>query len=194
MEPSRRTLGPLWGYLGGLLGDLGAPLGPSWAVGRPKRSKCQNPSTTNGKSTILASSGLPGGLLGGFLGRLGAVLGASWTVLERRKAEKARRQKTSEKQIQINDFGLFGPSWVASWRPLGACWGPPAPLGKFLGPSQTPGGRLRGGFGPSWAARSLSDRPGERFAAPQQRPRPRNAPTRPRRPRGVQCRAGGGKF
>ena len=70
--------------------------------------------------------------LGGLLGRLGAVLGASWAVFERRKPEKARKPKTSKKTMNINDFGFLGPSWEASWKPLGASW-------RHLGPS---GGHL----------------------------------------------------
>ena len=92
-------LGPSWSPLGGqfwdllgrpgtileafwaLLGPSWEPLVPFWAVGRPKRSKCQNPSKTYGKSMIWASSGPPGGPLGGLLGCLGGLLGASWAVL-----------------------------------------------------------------------------------------------------------------
>ena len=93
-------MGGSWAVLGpswAVLGRLWGPLGPSW------------------------------GGLGGLLGRLGAVLGASWTVLERRKAEKARRQKTLEKQMKINDLGLLGPSREASWSSLGVSWGPLGP-------------------------------------------------------------------
>ena len=67
------------------------------------------------------------GSLGGLLGRLGAVLEASWAVLERRKAEKARTPKTWKKQLKINDFRFLGPSWEASWRPLGPSWRPLGP-------------------------------------------------------------------
>ena len=88
---------------------------------------------------ILASSGLPGGPLGGLLGRLGGLLGASWAVLGRRKAEKAQMPKSFKNLRKTNDFGLFGPSWRSSWRPLGLCWRP-----------------LKGPLGPSWAILRLS--------------------------------------
>ena len=70
LEPSWAVLGPCWGplgpsrgHLGDLLGDLGAILGASWAVGRPKRRKCQNLSKPNRKLMIWASSGPPRNLL-----------------------------------------------------------------------------------------------------------------------------------
>ena len=107
MEPSWDDLGAVLGHIGpswGVLvpswavsepswGRLGAVLGPSWAVLGRLRSmdfrNCRNTKKTrknDGKTTILASSGLLwgvlwdvlGGLLGvlgGFLGRLGAILG-----------------------------------------------------------------------------------------------------------------------
>ena len=73
-----------------------------------------------------------GSVLGGLFGRLGAVLGASWAVLERRKAERARSPKTSKKPMKINDFGFLGPSWEASWMPLGPSWRPLGPSGGHL--------------------------------------------------------------
>eukprot|EP00959_Pyramimonas_sp_CCMP1952_P264886 5538636-Pyramimonas_sp.AAC.1 len=60
MGPSRRPRGRSWG-----------PLGPSSAVGMPRRSNCPNPSRTERKPTMLASSGPPGGPLGVLLGRVG---------------------------------------------------------------------------------------------------------------------------
>ena len=107
--PLEPLLGPSWGLLvrlGRHLGRLGGPLGPFR------------------------------GRLGSLVGRLGAVLGASWAVLERPEAEKARTQKTSKKPMEINDFGLLGPSSEASWKALGASW---RPLGLSWGP-----------LGPSW--------------------------------------------
>ena len=68
------------------------------------------------------------------MGRLGAVMGASWASLERRKLGKARTPKTlKNKTININDFGIFGPSSVTSWRPLGASWKLLGLFGRSLG-------------------------------------------------------------
>ena len=119
--PSWRPLGQSWGHLGpfgGPLGDLsgrlGAVLWASWGVLERRKLKMrerQNPSKTNGKSTIFASwgpfwrpLGCLLGHLGGLLGRLEAILG----VVER-------------------SSGVWGPSWTmlgASWGPLGAIWSP----------------------------------------------------------------------
>ena len=35
----------------------------------------------------------------------------------------------------INDFGLFGPSWRTSWRPLGPSWRLLGRTWRYLGPS-----------------------------------------------------------
>ena len=40
---------------------------------------------------------------------------------------------TIEKSMKNNDFGLFGPSSVASWRPLGASWKLLGLFGRSLG-------------------------------------------------------------
>ena len=120
----KTSLGPLWddleplgalqgclggnlGRLGGLLGRLWALLGPSWGPLGPSW-----------------------GSLGGFLGALGAILMASWAVLSRRKAEKEQTPKSFKNIWKINDFGICGPSWRSSWRPLGPSW---RPLGGVLG-------------------------------------------------------------
>ena len=145
------------------MGRLGAILGASWAVlERRKADNARRPSTfkTIGKSLTFTSWGLLGlswGPLGGLLGRLGAVLGASWAVLERRRVEKARRPKSFQNLRKVNDFGLSGPSWKASWRPLGASWRPLGPswarlgrLGALSGRLEGLLGRLGGLLGPSW--------------------------------------------
>ena len=103
-------LGGHLGRLGGLLGRLGALLGPSWGPLGPSW-----------------------GHLGGLVGDLGAILGASWAVLSRRKAEKAKMPKSFKNLRKINDFGLFGPSWRTSWRPLGPSWRPLGPSWGLLG-------------------------------------------------------------
>ena len=77
--------------------------------------------------------GLFGGRLGRLLGHLGAILRASWAVLERREAQIARTPKTFKNQWKSNDFCFLGPSWEASWRPLGASWRPLGPSGGHLG-------------------------------------------------------------
>ena len=68
--------------------------------------------------------------------------------MERGKAEKAKTLKSLKNLRKINDFGLLGPSWEASWRLLGASWRPLGPSGGHLG-------RLRAIFRRLWA---LSDR------------------------------------
>ena len=92
------------------------------------------------------------------MGDLGAILGASWAVLSRRKAEKKQILKSFKNVLNINDLGLFGPSWRASWRPLGPSWRPLGGLlgrlGGFLGGLGgilNPLGRLGGHLGPYWA-------------------------------------------
>ena len=58
---------------------------------------------------------------------------ASWAVLERREAETARRHKSVKNLRKMNDFGLVGLSWAASWRPLGVSWRPLGPSWAHLG-------------------------------------------------------------
>ena len=127
-------LGPLFGPSWGSLGPSWAPLGPFWSS--------------------LGPSWDP---FGGHLGHLGAVLGASRSVLERRKLEKARTPKTLKNIMKINDFGLLGPSWEASWsalwaswRPLGPSWGHLGRLGALLGRLGGLLGPLGRFLGPSW--------------------------------------------
>ena len=55
--------------------------------------------------------------------------------MERGKAEKAKTLKSLKNLRKINDFGLLGPSWEASWRLLGASWRPLGPLLGRLGQS-----------------------------------------------------------
>ena len=90
--------------LGPLLQPSSSPLGPSWAPLGP----------------FWGPLGPSWDLLGDLLGRLGAVLGASWAIFERRKPEKARKPSTLKTVMKINDFGLLGPSWKASWGVLAA--------------------------------------------------------------------------
>ena len=103
-------LGPLLEPSWGPFGPSWAPLGQSWG-----------------------SLGPSWGPLGGLLGGLGAVLEASWAVLERREAETARRQKSVKNLRKMNDVGLVGLSWAASWRPLRVSWRPLGPSWAHLG-------------------------------------------------------------
>ena len=66
--------------------------------------------------------GPPSGGHGGLLGKFGAS-----------EARKGENPKNIEKTMKINDFGIFGPSSVASWRPLGASWKLLGLFGRSLG-------------------------------------------------------------
>eukprot|EP00959_Pyramimonas_sp_CCMP1952_P013587 286740-Pyramimonas_sp.AAC.1 len=50
--------------------------------------------------------------------------------------------------MKINEFGLLGPSWETSWRPVGGLLGPP---GGLLGRKA----RLFGSWSPLWAPLGL---------------------------------------
>ena len=65
---SWEPLGPFWSHLGGFLDDLGGPLGRLGLSGNPKGGNAKIYQKPNEKSTILASSRLPGGPLGGIFG------------------------------------------------------------------------------------------------------------------------------
>eukprot|EP00959_Pyramimonas_sp_CCMP1952_P175870 3674986-Pyramimonas_sp.AAC.1 len=88
------------------------------------------------------SCGRFGGLFGPFEGHLGslfcdhgAILGGSWVVSGRREAEQTQVPKSFKHLKSINDFGLFGPSWMPSWEPLGPSLRPLKGLLGRLGPS-----------------------------------------------------------
>ena len=132
-EPLGRSLGPrrpTWGPLGSLLGRLEVileasrrPLGPFWGPLEPSW-----------------------GPLGSLLGRLGAVAGVFWTVFNAAKAEKMYILKMYVCQLEITVFCILGPSWGASWRPLGPSWRPLEPSWSVLGASWAV-------LTPSWAVR-----------------------------------------
>ena len=154
------SLGASWGPLGaswGLLGSLGASWGPLGASWGPLLEPSWGPLRPSWRPLGLSWGplGLFGGRLGRLLGRLGAILGASWAVLERREAKIARTPKTFKNQWKSNDFCLLGPSWEASWRPLGASWRPLGPSGGHLG-------RLRAIFRRLWALFDRLDGPPRR--------------------------------
>ena len=92
------------------------------------------------------------------MGRLGALLEVSWAILKRRRADRTGKPKSFQNLRKMNNFGLSGPSWRTSWRPLGPSW---AVVEAFwavfetswanLEVSWTLLGRLGGRLGPSWA-------------------------------------------
>ena len=84
------------------------------------------------------------------MGDLGATVGASWAVLGRRKAEKAQMPKSFKNVRKINDFGLFGPSWRTSWRPLGPSWRLLGRTWRYLGPSWAVWEAILDHLGRSW--------------------------------------------
>ena len=149
-----------------IIGRSCGPLGPSRAVGRPKRSNSQNPSNTYGKPMNFASSGpswrtswTPLGPSWMPLGRLLGPLGPSWRLLGR-------------------TWRHLGPSWAVleaildhlgrTWRPSWPSWRPswailePSGAGK---PSQPALGipcapfRVASGLGRSPSGSSLGKEP-----------------------------------
>ena len=110
--------------------------------------------------------------------------------MERGKAEKAKTLKSLKNLRKINDFGLLGPSWEASWRLLGASWRPIVPSGGHLGRLgailerfRALVGNLRSLLGPSWPVRGPFE-----AGSPSRRPTrvtpetPESARKRPRAP------------
>ena len=110
-------MGASWGLLGpspgAVLGASSAVLGASWAVLEPSWA-------------VWGPSWAPLGPswenLGGLLGGLGAS-----------GSQNRENLKTFKNQWKSNDFCFLGPSWEASWRPLGASWRPLGPSGGHLG-------------------------------------------------------------
>ena len=103
------------------------PLGPSWSVGKASWAVLEAFWAVVAPSwAVLGLSWRPLGPslgdLGCFLGRLGAS--------GRGRGENA---KIAQQPKGINVFGLLGPFWEASWRPLGASWRPRGPSGSHLG-------------------------------------------------------------
>ena len=165
MGASWGLLGPSWGLLGPSLGRgarvlgswspswalLGAVLGPSWAVLGASWAVLRLSWAVLGPSW--GPLGPPWGGHGGLLGKFGAS-----------EARKGENPKNIEKTMKVNDFGIFGPSSVASWRPLGASWRSLGPSGghlgrlkalcRCLGATRGPGGPSRrpidAGSGSSW--------------------------------------------
>ena len=168
LEAILGSLGCILGRLGEIWEPSWALLGPSWPSWRPSWASWRP--------------------LGPSLGPLGTVLGASWAVLalswtpvgrawgdldgllsrlgpsEGRRSAKA---KILQKPMENQGFDIFGPSWRASWRPLGPSRRPLGSVGGLLGrlggilesswPSWSHLGCLEGEFGghlgaswPSW--------------------------------------------
>ena len=130
-DSPRGLSGPYCCSLGALQGRLGALLGALWAI-------------SGSSSTDLGPSWGPLGLSWSYLG---GILEASWAVLGRRKPEQARTSKSFNNFMKINVVCFLGPSWRASWSPLGSLPGLPGASWTFLEGSW-PVGRLRK---PSWA-------------------------------------------
>ena len=150
-----------WGSVLGPLGASWCLLGASWGVLEASWSGRLGFSVRGLHLGPLL--GLSWGPLGPSWGGLGGFLG----VLERRKGEKARKPNTFKNLMEINDFGLLGLRFGASWglfrasrRILGASWGVLEAswsgrlgfsvrglhLGPLLGPSWGLLGALLGAF------------------------------------------------
>ena len=130
--------------LGGLLGRLRGLRELSWAIFGPSWEFPSYPCASwNARGASWALLGAFSGPFATFIGGSGVVFrpswailrlspgprgpswsrfGRRWAVLERRNSEKARRPKTSKKLMKINDVGLLGLSWEASWDAFGASW------------------------------------------------------------------------
>ncbi len=109
------------GHLGRLRAPWGLPLplcGPFWAY--PGASWA----VWGSSCAICRFSGAVLALFWGVFGGLGAVLRASSTFFEHWKLEDARKRKSSNKPMHINDLGLFGLSRDVSRSSLGPSWRP----------------------------------------------------------------------
>ena len=100
------------------------------------------------------------GRLGPLFGRLGALLGACWAVMGISRADldpvKAQDGNMLNMYVLRREWGYFclsGPSWGASWVPLGASWGASGLSRCHLGLSWSSRGAL---LGASRANRRLS--------------------------------------
>ena len=199
-------MGPPWGLLGASWG-LVAPLGGLW--GPPRRllgPKARNlnlvflfgtpiePVQKLSRAVSSRLGGLPG-RLGPLFGRLGALLGASWAVLgiswadlDAVKAQEANMLKMYVLQKEWGYFCLSGPSWGASWVPLGASWGASGLSRCHLGLSWSSRGAL---LGASRAKRRLSWAVLEKsppFWDPERSPGEVHGPGGPERTREVPAR------
>ena len=103
--------------------------------------------------------------------------------MERGKAEKAKTLKSFNNLRKINDFGLLGPSWEASWGVLEASWAVWGPswaswsdLSSALSPFQSSGRPPEAALGRFWPL------VGERSVPEADATIPESAQERPRAP------------